>query len=427
MSLNSNELKRKGIDVVRFTWIGLDGFVRFKGAHIDHLEEMAKSGIGLTKAMFSFTPMDYISPYGSFGPEDQDVFLVPDPATLVTLPPYASVLCDLYDGDRPWELDARSKLRSYLEKLREKEGFSFMSSFEYEFYLVKDGKPFNDARCFDPQGMNDIIITRIVSSLKSNGIDVLRVIKEYGPAQYEIDVMHRDSLRSADEFVMFKEIVKNEAYNLGVEANFMPKPFNNLAGSGLHLNLSMWEGNKNLFYSEGKELSEIGTWFLGGILKHARALTAIAAPTVNSYKRLRSGSWAPTKIAYGVNNKSAMIRLPTPYRGGMGKDTRLEYRVPDPLVNPYLLVLAVISAGMDGISKRLDPGPPVKENSYLKEEIPEIPRNLREALNELNHDVELKGMIGERLIDEFLKVKMAEVDEYEGNVTEWEYKTYSKM
>ncbi|BBG25160.1 glutamine synthetase family protein [Sulfuracidifex tepidarius] len=424
--MNVNELKRRGVNVVNFTWVGLDGYVRAKGAYIEHLEDMIKSGIGLTKAMFSFTPMDYISPLGSFGPQDQDVFLVPDVTTLTFTPPYASVICDLYDGDSPWFMDVRSRLRSVLQEVR-KEGLEFMSGFEYEFYLVKDRKPFNDARCFDPQGMNEVVITKIVSSLKENGIDVLRVIKEYGPAQYEIDVSHRDSLRASDEFVMVKGIVKSEASNSGLEANFMPKPFNGLAGSGLHLNLSVWKENKNLFFSEGKLLSKFGMHFVGGILKHAKALTAIAAPTVNSYKRLRSGTWAPTKIAYGSNNKSAMIRIPTPYRGNQGNDSRLEYRVSDPSVNPYLVTLAVIAAGMDGVKEEIDPGLPVNENSYFKEDIPEIPRNLREALKELDKDVQLKRAVGERIVREFINVKMAEVEEYESRVTDWEYETYSKI
>ncbi len=425
--MDPDQLKMRGVNVVNFTWIGLDGYIRAKGADVDHLKDMAKSGIGLTKAMFSFTPMDYISPFGSFGPQDQDVFLVPDPSTLVYTPPYASVICDVYEGDSPWYLDVRSKLRDRLKELREGKGLEFMSAFEYEFYLVKDGKPYNDARCFDPQGMREVVITRIVSSLKENGIDVIRVIKEYGPAQYEIDVAHRDSLRASDEFLMVKEIVREEASNAGVEANFMPKPFNGLAGSGLHLNLSVWRNGSNLFYSRGELMSDFGRHFVGGILKHANALSAIAAPTTNSYKRLRSGTWAPTRITYGSNNKSAMIRIPTPYRGSMGSDSRMEYRVPDPTVNPYLLTLAVISAGMDGVEKEVDPGDPINENSYLMSDVPEIPRNLREALKYLEGDKELKSLVGEKIVDEFIKVKMAEVEEYESQVTEWEFRTYRKL
>ncbi|MBW9142086.1 MAG: glutamine synthetase family protein [Candidatus Aramenus sp.] len=423
------QLKESNVNVLRFTWVGLDGYIRSKGAYVSHVDELLRTGIGLTKAMFSFTPMDTLSPYGSFGPQDEDVFLVPDLSTLTIFPPSAMVIADVYSQGKPWELDARSRLKSRLEKVLEDYGLTFMSSFEVEFYLVKDKKPMDDAKCFDSSAFyHNPVIEEVVKTLTNVGIDILRVIKEYGPGQYELDVAHKDALRAADEFVIIKEVTKQVATKFGVEANFMPKPFNKLAGSGLHLNISAWREGKNAFYDQRDPygLSELAYNFIGGLLEHAKSLTAIAAPTVNSYKRLVPGSWAPTKITYGYNNKSAMVRIPTPYPSMQALDRRIEYRVPDPSVNPYLLTLAVIEAGLDGIERRINPGRPLNENAYLRKDVENIPRNLREALNYLEKDSYLMERLGS-LAREFINVKMAEVEEYESLVTDWEYEVYRKI
>lgn len=416
--------KLKDVNILRFTWVGLDGMIRSKGAYVDSVDDLIKTGIGLTMAMMSFTPMDYISPYGSFGPEAEDVFLTPDLSTLSVFPPSAMVICDLYKRGLPWEYDPRSTLKKTLSKYSE---YEFRSSFEIEFYLVKDKRPYDDAKCFDSRAYyTNKIIPEIAETIKSVGIVPLRVIKEYGPGQYEFDILHKPTLRSADEVIIFKEVARQVASKYGVEAIFMPKPFNKMAGSGLHLNFSIWKDGKNIFYDKNDPLgfSEIGYSFIAGILEHAKALTAFAAPTINSYKRLVPGSWAPTKITYGYNNKSAMIRIPTPYPSSAEIDRRIEYRVPDPTTNPYLLLSAFIEAGMDGVERGLKPPAPTNENAYYKKDVEDIPRNLREALQELKKDTRLIERIGRSIVEEFIRVKMAEVEEYESYVTDWEYETY---
>lgn len=429
MSLRQT-LRDKGVEVLNFAWIGLEGHVRAKGAFIDHVDDMVSTGIGLTKAMMSFTPMDVISPYGTFGPQDEDVFLVPDLKSLAIYPPMAVVMCSLYEkGKSPWKFDSRSLLYNMLEKLRDEMGYEVRSSFEIEFYLVKDNKPYGHEKCFDPTAFDtNPIIMELTKLLNTNGIDILRVIKEYGPGQYELDISHKEALRSADEFAIVKLLAKHVARKHGAEANFMPKPFNKLAGSGLHLNLSLWKKDENVFYDQNDplQLSGLAYNFIAGVIEHAKALTALAAPTVNSYKRLVPGSWAPTKITYGSNNKSAMLRIPTPYPGMAKYDRRIEYRVPDPSANPYLLLVAVLSAGLDGIERGLKPPKPVNENAYFRKDIEDLPRNLREALEELKKDTRLREMLGE-IVDEFIKVKMAEVEEYESYVTDWEYGVYKDI
>ncbi|AAY81434.1 glutamine synthetase family protein [Sulfolobus acidocaldarius] len=425
-----DKLRSYNVEILRFTWVGLDGVIRSKGAQVSHVEELIRTGIGVTKAMFSFTPMDIISPYGSFGPQDEDVFIVPDLSTLTVFPPSAIVICEVRDKGKPWEFDLRSKLNARLEKLKEEEGYDVRSSFEMEFYLVKDRKPYDDARCFDSSAFyNNPIISEMIKVLTNSGIDIIRVIKEYGPGQYEFDIVHKNSLRSADEVVIFKEITKQIALSKGIEVNFMPKPFNKLPGSGMHLNISLWREGKNVFYDPKDKygLSELGYNFIAGLLEHAKALTALVAPTVNSYKRLVPGSWAPTKISYGYNNKSTMIRIPTPYPTMESHDRRVEYRVPDASSNPYLVILAVLEAGLDGIERGLKPGNPVNENAYLRKDIEDIPRNLREALRELDRDNRLKERIGEQVVREFINIKSAEVEEFESIVTDWEYEVYRKI
>ena len=423
-------LEEKNVDVLRFTYVGLDGIIRSKGAHVSVVNDMIRTGIGLSKAMLSYTPMDRISPYGSFGPEDEDVFLVPDVGTLSVFPPSAVVLCDLYYGNSPWEIDPRSSLKRSLKRAREELGLEFRSSFELEFYLIKDRKPLDSGVCFDSSSFYDNqVIEEIVNLSRDVGIQPLRIMKEYGPGQFEIDILHKEALRSADEVVLFKEVARQVARRHGVEANFMPKPFNRLAGSGLHLNLSAWRGGRNAFYNPNDRygMSELAYGFIAGIMEHAKALTALVAPTVNSYKRLVPGSWAPTKIAYGYNNKSAMLRIPTPYPGVEGEDRRVEFRVPDPSSNPYLAILATIEAGLDGVERGLKPQPPVDENVYARGDVPDVPRNLREALTELKRDTKLMDRVGRKLVEEFIKVKTAEVEEYESLVTDWEYEVYSRV
>ncbi|ADB88668.1 glutamine synthetase family protein [Saccharolobus islandicus] len=424
------ELREKGVEILRFTWVGLDGYIRSKGAYIDHIDGLLKTGIGLTMAMMSFTPMNYISPYGTFGPQDEDVFLTPDLSTLSIFPPSAMVLCNLYKQGNPWNYDPRSTLIKTIEKVKERYDFDFKSAFEIEFYLTKDRKPFDEARCFDPSAFyTNQIVPEIAKTVRQINIEPIRIIKEYGPGQYEFDIMHKDTLRIADEVIIFKEVARQVASKHGVESNFMPKPFNKMAGSGLHLNISVWKDNRNLFYNQNDKygLSNLAYNLIAGLLEHAKALTAIAAPTINSYKRLVPGSWAPTKIAYGYNNKSAMIRIPTPYPGMSQLDRRIEYRVSDPTTNPYLLLTAVIEAGLDGIEKGLKPPEALNENAYNRKDIEDIPRSLREALNELRKDTRLVEKIGKEIIDEFIKVKLAEVEEYESLVTDWEYEVYRRL
>ena len=280
------------------------------------------------------------------------------------------------------------------------------------------------------------ILDEITSSLRKVGIDVYQIDHEDGNGQFEVNFTYADVLKTADNLVFFKMAASEIARKHGVIATFMPKPFSNRTGTGTHFHISM--GNRktaNLFYDKndkrGLSLSKMGYQFLAGILKHARALTAICAPTINSYKRLVVGrslsgaTWAPAYITYGDNNRTACVRIP----GG-----RIEMRLPDGSTNPYLAGAAILAAGLDGIERGLDPGEPINENLYAftpeqlkRRKIGLLPQNLAEAIDALEADDVVKAGIGTDLAREFIDIKRMEWTEYCRHVSTWETTRYLEM
>jgi glutamine synthetase len=289
--------------------------------------------------------------------------------------------------------------------------------------------------CYDYKGLarSSVFLDKLVDALKAIGIDVYQIDHEDANGQFEVNFTYADALTSADRFVFFKMAASEIAKSLDLTATFMPKPFSNRTGSGAHFHLSL--GNhkvKNLFYDErdknGLKLSQMAYWFVGGLQAHARALTAVCAPTVNSYKRLVVGrslsgaTWAPAYVAYGDNNRTAFVRIP----GG-----RIELRLPDSSCNPYLASAAILAAGMDGVRKKIDPGKPVNINLYeqsidelARKGIKLLPQNLNEALDALQEDEVIRGALGEALAQEFIRLKRMEWIEYSRHVSDWESKRY---
>jgi glutamine synthetase len=276
-----------------------------------------------------------------------------------------------------------------------------------------------------------VFLEKLSKSLRASGIDVYQIDHEDANGQFEMNYTYTDALTSCDHFVFFKMAASEIAHELGLICSFMPKPFAHLPGNGMHMHLSIGDGQRNLFEDKtdkrGLNLSTLAYHFLGGLLAHAPALAALCAPTVNSYKRLVVGrsltgsTWAPAYISYGDNNRSAMVRIP---KG------RLELRLPDGSCNPYLATAAVIAAGLDGVEQQLDPGEPRNVNLYDCTEaqlceagIGLLPQNLNEALNALQADRVVSGALGP-LAAEFLKLKRMEWVEYMRHVSDWETRTY---
>jgi len=362
-------------------------------------------------------------------------------------PGYARIVCDGHVNGKPYPYDSRVVLKKQLALLADK-GWTLNTGLEPEFSLFKraengelspvDSSDVLDKPCYDYKGLSRSreFLETLVESLQALDFDVYQIDHEDANGQFEINYTYGNALESADRFTMVRMAAGEIANDLGMVCSFMPKPASDRTGNGMHFHLSISDSEgKNLFNDDsdtsGMGLSELAYHFIAGLLHHAKALCAIAAPTVNSYKRLVVGgstsgaTWAPAYIAYGDNNRSAMVRVPY---------GRLEFRLPDSGCNPYLVHAALIAAGLDGIERKLDPGEPHNINLYSltdderKEKGIEIlPQNLNEALNALDADTVLKERLGAEIVDEFLSVKRAEWIDYSRHVSDWELKRYAEF
>jgi glutamine synthetase len=379
---------------------------------------------------------------------ESDMVLKPDPTTYRVLPwsiperRRARIICDLFRPDgRPFAGDPRTVLRRVLTRA-EDQGLLFFTGPELEFFLFKkDGEfptqpvPHDVGGYFDfsPRDEAQQVRSDIILSLEKMGMEVEASHHEVASGQHEIDFRYGDALSSADNAVTFKYTVKAIAATYGLYATFMPKPIFGINGSGMHTHQSIFDGaGNNLFYDPDDEyrLSKLAYSFIAGQLTHAKALAAIVAPTVNSYKRLVPGYEAPAYICWAQINRSALIRIPR-YSPGRETSTRAELRCPDPSCNPYLAFAVMLAAGLDGIEKGMTAPPPVNEDVYdfdeddLRERsIGVLPGTLGEALRALTDDDVVRDALGEHVYEAFVRAKQAEWDDYRIRVTEWELQRY---
>jgi glutamine synthetase len=362
-------------------------------------------------------------------------------------PGYARIVCEGYVNGEPHPYDSRVVLKRQL-KLLEDRGWTLNTGLEPEFYLfgrdsnggliTVDDTDTLDKPCYDYKGLSRSreFLETLVESLQAVDFDVYQIDHEDANGQFEINYTYGDALESADRFTFVRMAAGEIANDMGMVCSFMPKPASDRTGNGMHFHLSITdEEGKNLFNDDrdvnGMGLSKMAYHFTAGLLHHAKALCAFAAPTVNSYKRLVVGgsasgaTWAPAYIAYGDNNRSAMVRVPY---------GRLEFRLPDSGCNPYLVHAAIIAAGLDGIERELDPGAPENINLYaLTEEerkakgIEILPQNLNEALIALEADSILTERLGKEIVNEFIKIKRDEWIDYSRHVSDWEVNRYAEF
>ncbi|WP_102043362.1 type III glutamate--ammonia ligase [Oceanospirillum maris] len=362
-------------------------------------------------------------------------------------PGYARIVCDGYVDGKPYAYDSRVALKEQLKRLSSR-GWTLNTGLEPEFSLFKrnsDGSldPADDTDtltkpCYDYKGLSRSreFLETLVDSLQQVGMDVYQIDHEDANGQFEINYTYSDALTSADRFTFVRMAAGEIANDLGFVCSFMPKPASDRTGNGMHFHLSICdESGKNLFGDDsdkhGMGLSKMAYHFTAGLLHHAKALCAISAPTVNSYKRLVVGgsasgaTWAPAYICYGDNNRSAMVRVPY---------GRLEFRLPDSACNPYLVHAALIAAGMDGIERELEAGDPVNANLYTMSAedraakgIEILPQTLGEAVDALEADTVLTDAIGEGLMAEFIKLKRDEWIDYCRHVSDWEVARYGEF
>ncbi|WP_020680799.1 type III glutamate--ammonia ligase [Marinobacterium rhizophilum] len=417
-------------------------------------------GVAKTKSVPARNLMDVVEKGAGFAgfavwglgmePHGPDFLARGDLSTLSAVPwqpGYARIVCDGYVNDEPHPYCSRVVLKRQLARL-EKRGWTLNTGLEPEFSLFSRGPdgellPVDksdtlDKPCYDYKGLSRAseFLEQLVESLQAVDFDVYQIDHEDANGQFEINYTYSDALTSADRFTFVRMAAGEIANKLGMVCSFMPKPASNRPGNGMHYHLSITDRDgRNLFNDDsdanGMGLSKLAYHFTAGILAHAPALCALAAPTVNSYKRLVVGgstsgaTWAPAYICYGDNNRSAMVRIPY---------GRLEFRLPDSGCNPYLVHAALIAAGLDGVERELDAGEPTNFNLYGKslEEIQELgigilPQNLDQALDALEADTLFTDAMGPEIVSEFIKVKRAEWIEYSRHVSDWELNRYAEF
>lgn len=399
----------------------------------------------LTKALDNKMMFDGSSIEGFVRIEESDMYLYPDLDTWVIFPwtaekgKVARLICDIYNADgTPFDGDPRNNLKRVLKEM-EALGFSdFNLGPEPEFFLFKvdeKGNPtleLNDnGGYFDlaPMDLGENCRRDIVLELEEMGFEIEASHHEVAPGQHEIDFKYANAIRSCDDIQTFKLVVKTIARKHGLHATFMPKPLYGVNGSGMHCNLSLFKNGENVFFDQNGDLqlSDDARHFIAGILKHAPAFTAVANPTVNSYKRLVPGYEAPCYVAWSAQNRSPLVRIPA----SRGISTRVEVRSVDPAANPYLVMATLLAAGLDGIKNKLTPPAAVDRNIYVmtKEEreeagIVDLPATLAQALVTLQSNEVVCGALGEHLLEHFIEAKEIEWDIFRTQVHQWERDQY---
>lgn len=442
MTLNSRKqsvLDRAQSDEVKFInlqFTDIHGTVKSVNLPAHRLQEVLEKGCWF----------DGSSIQGFARIHESDMVLHPDPSTYQILPwksparRTARLICDVYRPDgEPFPGDPRRILRRAVEAASEL-GYTYNCGPELEFFLLQKRNetlrpvPHDVAGYFDfsPRDLAAAVRSDIVDALHALDIEVEMEHHEVASGQHEIDFRYADALTAADNAVTFKQAVKAIATEYGLYASFMPKPFFGQNGSGMHTHQSLFKNGENAFFNADDEykLSPDAYHFVAGQLEHARALSAVVAPTVNSYKRLVPGYEAPVYICWARINRASLIRIPQ-YSPGREQSTRAELRFPDPSCNPYLAFAVMLAAGLDGINRELTPPDPVEEDVYhfaesrLQElNIAQLPGSLEEAVDELENDSVLLEALGEHSAQLFVEAKRAEWDEYRMQVTDWELDRY---
>jgi len=427
-------IRDKNVEFLRLQFTDIQGLVK----------SVSIPATRLGKALDSGTGFDGSSIEGFARIQESDMLLRPDISSFAILPwrarenkNVARLICDVYKPNgQPFEGDPRYVLKKAMKKAEDM-GYTMNVGPELEFFLfnMENGrattKPHDFAGYFDfgPVDLAEDIRREIVLALTEMGFNIEASHHEVAKGQHEIDFTYGEALRTADNVVTFKYVTRTIAMKNGLAATFMPKPIYGAAGSGMHVNISLFKGDENAFFDpEAKmQLSDLARYFVGGLLEHAPAITAITNPLINSYKRLVSGFEAPVYIGWSGPNRSSLIRVPS----GRGLSTRLEFRSPDPSCSPYLGFAAVLAAGLDGVKRKIDPGDPVDLNIYDLSDaererlgIQTLPSNLREALDYLEEDKVIRDALGEHVYANFSRLGSLEWKMYNNHVHPWEVERY---
>lgn len=453
--MHIKNINRKGVfdmtnysreDIIRMVREQDVRFIRLQFTDIfGMLKNVAITSEQLEKALDNKCMFDGSSIEGFVRIEESDMYLRPDPNSFVIFPwrpqegKVARMICDVYNPDgTPFEGDPRYVLKKALKRAADMGYDTFNVGPECEFFLFltdKEGKPttitHDDAGYFDlgPVDQGENARRDMCLALEEMGFEIEASHHEVAPGQHEIDFKYADALTTADSIMTFKLVVKTMAQKNGLHATFMPKPIFGINGSGMHTNSSLMKNGKNAFYDESDtlQLSKDAYWFIGGLLKNMKSITAITNPTVNSYKRLVPGYEAPVYLAWSARNRSPLIRIPA----ARGAATRLELRCPDPSCNPYLAIAAVLTAGLDGIENRIQPPPSTDRNIFgmtpeqrLHEGISSLPGSLEEAILEMKKSELPRMVLGSHIFEKYIEAKNEEWNEYRTKISKWEIEEY---
>ena len=430
-------IEERGVKFVRLWFTDVLGSLKSVAVSPAEIESAFSEGIGFDGSTIEGFTRAY----------EADMLAVPDPATFQLLPwrgdvdPTARMFCDIQmpDGE-PAASDPRYVLKRALANAADK-GFSFYTHPEIEFYLLKSNRvgpegpePVDAAGYFDnvPGGTANDFRRRSVTMLEQLGISVEFSHHEVGPGQHEIDLRYADALSTADNIMTFRTVVKEVAIEQGVYATFMPKPFSQFPGSGMHTHVSLFEGESNAFFdpAEPYQLSKTARHFMAGLLKHAPEITAVTNQHVNSYKRLWGGDEVPSYVCWGHNNRSALVRVPL-YKPEKGQSARIEYRAIDSAANPYLTFSLILAAGLKGIEDEYELAPEAENNVWDLSDAERralgynpLPSSLDQALELLEGSELVAETLGERVFNYVLANKRQEWHEYRSQVTSFELERY---
>ena len=425
--------KQKKIKYFLISFVDLFGVLRSKLVPAHAIKDMQVNGAGFAgfAAWLDMTPAD------------SDMFAIPDPDSLIQLPWNKEVgwlASDLWMNGKPVDASPRVMLKKQIKKLSELE-YSMKSGVECEYFLISpDGNAIADNRdtqskpCYDQSSLmrRYELIKEICDCMIEMGWGPYQNDHEDANGQFEMNWDYSDCLKTADRHTFFKFMVKTIAEKHDLRATFMPKPFENLTGNGCHAHISLWKGKKNIFLDKHDKLglSKTAYNFLGGIMKHASSLSTFFNPTINSYRRInaaptKSGAtWSPSSISYTGNNRTHMIRVPDP--------GRFELRLMDGSANPYLLQASVLAAGMEGLSKRINPGKPLFCNMYEDYKkypnLSKLPNELKDSLDKIENNKEMNKAFGKEVIKSYVKLRTSELKDFNDNekfdkskpITKWE-------
>ncbi|MFE4107391.1 glutamine synthetase family protein [Almyronema epifaneia] len=414
-------LADQGVRFVRVLWCDNGNVIRAKAIHVGALTQHWHKGVGLSVAQQAVPVMvDAPAADSGLGPVGE-VWLVPDEPTLTVLPyapSHARVLGNMMQAGQPWPWCPRNFLRRMVQAAADLD-LQVQAAFENEFYLLKqtgdrplpaDETPFAASLAID---LHQPVIDAIADALIAQNIAVEQYYPESGPGQQEISVRYASALAAADQQIAFRETVRAIARQHHLMASFLPKVFENSAGSGCHLHLSLWQEGNNILPNGQGALSDVAQAFIAGILRHLPALMLLTAPSTNSYRRLRPHLWSGAFRAWGYDNREAAIRVPT--NPAEPSPTHFELKTVDGSANPYLALGSVIAAGLEGVRQKLSPPHPVEvdpglmpEAEQIRRGIDRLPTHLKLAIEHFRQDTCLMAALGEPLAQTYLAVRQAE-------------------